>query len=201
VCSSVAAAPKRNMKKSKTDWVDIPNMTLRRQFLTKPQQAVFDAYHYSIKHVLENARDLDDKPLVTEIQGNEEPRKAFESPSLKKTQAIYGADVLLGLLEDLESKGRQWQNLLAGVPQEKDLSLVEREAYSYRSTLLNKSAYYGSAWDTTLQYKIYIVWNELENVASALDKKKDTDYAKAHIDTALDVVRSLVAYLKPRAVS
>jgi hypothetical protein len=184
----------------KMNWVDIPNLTLRRQFLTKPQQAVFDAYHGSIKHVLENARDLDGKPLVSEIQGNEQPRKAFEPPSLKKSQAIYGADVLLELLENLESKGRQWQALLAGVPQEKDLSLVEREAYSYRSDLLNKSAYYGDAWDTALQYKIHTVYDELEKAASALEKKA-TDYGKAHIETALDIVRSLISYLKPRTTN
>jgi hypothetical protein len=48
----------------KTDWADIPNLTLRKHLLTKAQQAVFDAYHDSIKRVLENAKDLDGKPLV-----------------------------------------------------------------------------------------------------------------------------------------
>ncbi|MFH0847945.1 MAG: hypothetical protein V1857_00395, partial [archaeon] len=45
-------------------WVDRPCLSLRRQFLTSGQQVVFDSYHDSIRYVLDNARDLDGKPLV-----------------------------------------------------------------------------------------------------------------------------------------
>ena len=122
-------------------------------------------------------------------------RSELEPQPTQRSQAIYGTDELLGELETLEAKGQQWIPLVAGVPQEESISLVEREAYSYSRKILNLSAYYGKTWDLTLQNRINIIYTELDHGYSAL-RKGIIDQGKAHLETALDSVRSLIVFLK-----
>ena len=115
---------------------------------------------------------LQPRNSTTKPQRREISEPAAAPPqSPPRLQGIYGAEELLEVLEALESKGRQWQTLIAGAPQEKDVSLVEREAYSHRGKLLNLSAYYLNAWDATLQNKITIIYRELEH-GSGLDPSR-----------------------------
>jgi hypothetical protein len=113
----------------------------------------------------------------------------------QRFQTIYGSDELLDLLEELESKGRQWRTLITSPPIQKNTSLVEREAYSYRGNLLNKSAYYLSYWGDSLRVRIEIIWGELERGSATLGKG-NTEQGKAHIDAALANVTSLIEYLR-----
>jgi hypothetical protein len=112
-------------------------------------------------------------------------------------QTFFGGVELLKWLETLESESKchEWQALVSGVPQGKDVSLVERWAYSHQCELLNKSAYYRDDWDAILQNRIAIIWRELERGSSALEKNM-IDSGRAHIETALDNVRSTITYLK-----
>ena len=50
----------------KADWVDLPNLSLNRQVLTRKQQIVFDKYHKSIEYVMSRAIDQEGEPLETE---------------------------------------------------------------------------------------------------------------------------------------
>jgi len=136
------------------------------------------------------------KPSAEELE--------HESQTVPQTaprpQGIYGADELLEVLEALESKGHQWLTLIAGAPQEKAVSLVAQEANSHHNQLLSLSVYYTNAWNLTVHNKITIIYRELAEGSSALWKGR-IDSGKMHVETALDIARPLIAYLKSSAAS
>jgi len=131
--------------------------------------------------------------IVRSLRSRPGPQE--EPPITQHFQTIYGADELLRELETVEAKGRQWGSLITDNMQEEYISIVEREASYHYHELLKLSVYYGKTWDLTLQNRIKVIYTELDHGAFAFRKGRISD-GKAHIETALEDAKSLVAYLK-----
>jgi hypothetical protein len=110
-------------------------------------------------------------------------------------QRIYGTDELLRVLEILKAKGGQWLNLVSGNPKDHDIFLVDQEACNYRTELFTLSMPYHKTWGASLHTRINAIHNELLSGSEELRKGR-IEWGKAHIETALANVASLIEYLK-----
>jgi len=135
------------------------------------------------------------KSLIRELKSEAGHGCLTVPQSSQRFHTVYGADELLRELETVGTKGQQWGSLITDNAQEAQISIVEREADYHYHELLKLSVYYGKTWDLTLQNRIKVIYAELERGSSTLRKGR-VDEGEAHIDTALDSVRSLIAYLK-----